>query len=611
MERLEYIESNGAQNLILDFIPTSKTRLQVGIMPTCVSGSAFINTVDWTGEYGQFRLFNYNSKFYYDYGTSRVANGASTFYKYQYYDIEMGNKYIKSNGSSIASASAVTYNFTTSLRVFCKDNVRFYYIKIYDIGESGEEELLRSYIPVLDDDNIPCLYEEINNLYYYQDDIEAEEKELFIFGKYSKYNTVQDAIDASVDNMVQIIENGTIPMGSGVCFFPGADWLTINNKVCKYLYVNTHSYFGFNENKKELSIFNSDYIYFKNIWREIGTIEEYKFIKVRYEGYPIAQEEANRILYDVYLFETGDIFINLASTKCIYATLDNSSLVTTSNTYNLKIAKNEPYVSLYKISELNDYSVEKSIINFHPITSVIEKMLLGTDEGYYTIKDGEFIFLSQDVVDHWDDIKIEPEPTEEENEDGETEITIPAIINANLFKKCGFLDIPTQSQLIEFYNIINEDSETLKNFKLLGWWEDAIAAASLDININALPKPQSVTSQTVKIPYTKKVNYYTAVGIEGVTIECEGDILFQVSFRNKTDTQFNWKYWNGTEWLAADTTEIVGMTATEMQAITSDQWYLLFNGSYYITMKMIFTEKNQKINSLVMTFLKEKVTNSD
>ena len=66
MEKLEYIESTGSQNLILDFVPTIKTRIQVGIMPTCVSGGSFIDTYGWSSSYGQFRLFNNNSKFYYD-----------------------------------------------------------------------------------------------------------------------------------------------------------------------------------------------------------------------------------------------------------------------------------------------------------------------------------------------------------------------------------------------------------------------------------------------------------------------------------------------------------------------------------------------------------------
>ena len=82
----------------------------------------------------------------------------------------------------------------------------------------------------------------------------------------------------------------------------------------------------------------------------------------------------------------------------------------------------------------------------------------------------------------------------------------PAILNAELFKKCGFFDIPTQTQLIDFYNYINIESENLKDFDLLGWWDNSLASAELLLNINALPYEQSLETNTVKIPYSKKVN---------------------------------------------------------------------------------------------------------
>ena len=607
MEKLEYIESTGSQNLILDFVPTIKTRIQVGIMPTCVSGGSFIDTYGWSSSYGQFRLFNNNSKFYYDYGASRVSNGKSTFYKHQYYDIEMGNKYINSNNTLIASTTAISsYEFNSSLELFCNDKVRFYYIKIYDIGESGNEELLRSYIPALDENEIPCLFEEVNNIFYYQENIDEQDKELFIIGKYNIYDSIQSAIDADVNNMEPIVVNKAIPMGSGICFFPGADWLSINNKVCKYLYVNSHSYIGFNENKKELAIYSSDYIYMQNIWREIGTISGRNFVKISYEGYPIQISEANKIRYDVFLFDTGDIFIYLQPTKNIYATLESSSFVSTAETYSLQIAKTEQYVSLYKISTLNNYNITKKIISFDPVVSTIEKMLFSTIDGYYTIKDGEFIFLTTYIVEHWND--------ETENvvvEEGVVEDNTPAILNAELFKKCGFLDIPTQTQLIDFYNYINIESENLKDFDLLGWWDNSLASAELLLNINALPYEQSLETNTVKIPYSTKVNYYTAVGIEKVEIDCEGDILFKVNFKNGTESETIWKHWDGGTWVSSNDTELVGMSAAMMESITTEQWQTLFDGSKYIQIKMFFTEKNQKFNSLILTYKVEKVKNNN
>lgn len=40
--------------------------------------------------------------------------------------------------------------------------VRIYYLKLYDEGE-----LARDFIPILDGDNKPCLYDKVEKKYYY------------------------------------------------------------------------------------------------------------------------------------------------------------------------------------------------------------------------------------------------------------------------------------------------------------------------------------------------------------------------------------------------------------------------------------------------------------
>ena len=607
MEKLEYLESTGTQNINLNYILTSTARIQIGIMPTCVSSKHFIKTGnDTEGDMGEFRLFNLNSGFYFDYGKVRIANNVSKFYQYQYYDIELGNSYIKVNGTEIVSQSSIEYIFNSSLNVFAQDCVRLYYVKIYDIleGGSGNEELIKSFIPIIDENGVPCLQDELTLDKYYADESGDAENPIedFILGKFSTYSSVEDAIAADVTNMTQVVTNKQIPMGSGELILHGAEWLNFNNKNCKYFYTNSHSYWGFGANQEDLTVFKSDYTYCYNIWREIGTISEYKFVKFRWEGYTISVSESTRLLYDIYFFNTGDIYIHIYD-KNAYCTIDNSLLITDAGTYNLNIAYKENYVSLYKISSINEYSIEKNIITFKSKKNVIEKFLLsatkGTTKRYYTIKNEEFIFLTQKIVDTWDEENIEEVPPETEEE-------VPATISAELFKKCGFLDIPTQTQLLNFYNKINENEETLINFDLIGWWENNLYSTSLAMNINALPKPQEIISNRARIPYTSKVGYDTAIGIERVSIDCEGDILFQVSFNPKNNLTMDWRYWDG-EWKTPKSTEIVGMSKDVFQSVTSEQWQELFNGADYITIKMILTEKNQKLNSLVLEFKKQTV----
>lgn len=609
MEYLEYLESTGTQNINLNYILTSTARVQIGVMPTCVSSKHFIKTGNDTEEdIGEFRLFNKDSGFYFDYGKVRVADNISKFYEYQYYDIELGNSYIKVNGTEIAFQNSIEYTFNSSLNVFAQDCVRLYYVRIYDILENGNEKLIKNLLPIIDDNGVPCLQDEDTLEKYYADESGDAENPIedFILGRLSVYSSVEDAIAADVNNMTQIATNKKFPMGSGDLILHGAEWLTFNNKNCRYFYANSHSYWGFGADQADLTIFKSDYIYCYNIWREIGTIAEYKFVKFRWEGYTISVSETTKLLYDVYFFNTGDIYIHIYD-KNAYCDIDNSFLITDAGTYNLNIVSKENYVSLYKISSINEYSIEKNIITFKSKKNVIERFLLsatrGTTQRYYTIKNEEFIFLTQKIVDTWDEENIEEEvPPETEEED------VPATISAELFKKCGFLDIPTQTQLLNFYNKINENEETLINFDLIGWWENSLYSSSIVMNTNALPKPQEIISNRARIPYTSKVGYDTAVGIESVSIDCGGDILFQISFNSKNNLVMDWRYWDG-EWKTPETNEIVGMSKDVFQSVTSEQWQELFDGSDYVTIKMILTEKNQKLNSLVLEFKKQTVKN--
>ena len=264
MEKLEYLESTGTQNINLNYILTSTARIQIGIMPTCVSSKHFIKTGNDTEENtGEFRLFNLNSGFYFDYGKVRIANNVSKFYKYQYYDIELGNSYIKVNGIEIASQDSIEYIFNSSLNVFAQDCVRLYYVRIYDILENGNEKLIKNLLPIIDDNGVPCLQDEYTLENYYADESGDVENPIedFILGRFSSYSSVEDAIAADDTNMTQVVTNKQIPMGSGELILHGAEWLDFNNKNCKYFYTNSHSYWGFGANQADLTIFKSNYIW--------------------------------------------------------------------------------------------------------------------------------------------------------------------------------------------------------------------------------------------------------------------------------------------------------------------------------------------------------------
>lgn len=603
MEILEYLEGTGAQSINIEYVPTATMRVRVGIMPTCVAenGTSFIDTLTKSGTYGGFRLLNYNSLFYFDYYNERVSQ-ATSFFKYQYYDVELGNRYITVNGTQIASKTAwSTTTYDAPIVLFCNNKVRFYYIQIYDISEeTGEEILVRDLIPVIDDYGIACLFDNIETKYYYD---EAEEPTPFNYGIYQTYLTVSDAIAASEDNMEHIIINKIRVAGSGQLIFYGNPNFIIANKECRYIYANDKSYWGFGSATEDLAMYKDELAKCENVWRETGTIENHKFIRFRWESYFQKVEEEDKLLYDLFLFDTGDIWINILNHPRYKYNLDKSFFICNNVTYNLRMSSNDDNVTLYKISDIFDYSIEKAQISFNPITQIIEKMLFKTDLGFYSIKDDKFILLTEYEVEHWNDNTKKDEEFKDESG--------PAQLSAELFKKCGFTDIPNQTILKNFYTYINEKNETLINFSLCGWYEDENLNVGLNLNVNAIPFPQSIETDNIKIPYSKKIGYENATGIEGVRIDVvdteENPMLFQISFRNEQSLSKDWKYFQNNEWKSVNGTEIVGMTKEVMSSITTEQWAELFANSYVINIKAILTDRLQKFNSLVLSFTKEIV----
>ena len=87
-------------------------------------------------------------------------------------------------------------------------------------------------------------------------------------------------------------------------------------------------------------------------------------------------------------------------------------------------------------------------------------------------------------------------------------------------------------------------------------------------------------------------------GINGVTVDCKGDVLFAVSF----DKKATWMMHNGTNWVdVAD--ELSGMTKTEFEAITTDQWQPKYEASSEMYIRCILLDETQSITTLNIDFI--------
>ena len=166
---LSYIQSDGSQKINTGVTANNNIKVQVQFEIALNKGNVFAayNTDD-----DDMRLIIENSTIYLDYASSRIQqkNYISLNEKYT---IETSNYYIKNLDTSeiVAQGSEVTGMFSSDLPIYLlglssNDDENFsgkiYYCKIFK-----DDILVRDYVPVLDLDNKPCLYDKITNQLYY------------------------------------------------------------------------------------------------------------------------------------------------------------------------------------------------------------------------------------------------------------------------------------------------------------------------------------------------------------------------------------------------------------------------------------------------------------
>lgn len=230
---------------------------------------------------------------------------------------------------------------------------------------------------------------------------------------------------------------------------------------------------------------------------------------------------------------------------------------------------------------MNDENIIKNYL-FEVIFTIVDNYSFTDFIEYYTIEENNFIKCDEEQI------------------------------SAELFQNKGFLDIPTQEQIQDFYSFIkNKINENLllKSIKLMGWYnnQETQDRPVLKLSLNAEPlSSKRVSINSIRIPYSTEPYYKTTTGIKGVTIESEGDLRFKIAIYNN-DNIINgissniWKYFDGNEWVSNDTND--GMTAITFMNIPNEKWKEIFNVNYdLISIMITFSSVEQKFNSLFLEF---------
>ena len=124
------------------------------------------------------------------------------------------------------------------------------------------------------------------------------------------YITLQDAIDAGITNMTVLRNNSGNDDGTST-YATGIDWFKFNNVTVSNIYSSGNSWIGLGASSEQLKVNRQDC----KVWyeyKETGTIGITRFFKFRWVGYSYYSQTGSAYLqgFDVFLLETGQIFLN-------------------------------------------------------------------------------------------------------------------------------------------------------------------------------------------------------------------------------------------------------------------------------------------------------------
>lgn len=168
---IEYIESTGTQYIDTGIVPSATIKIISKQSQNVVNSQ---QGCEYTSSYRYRWGTNGSSQLYLGFGGSNLASSGNYEPNKPYiYVLERGNqKVYDAEGNVLVTGSVTsnTYN-TSSIPIFALKRgatisqyhkLRQYYYQIYDNGT-----LLRDFVPALDMNLTPCLYEKVTNTFYY------------------------------------------------------------------------------------------------------------------------------------------------------------------------------------------------------------------------------------------------------------------------------------------------------------------------------------------------------------------------------------------------------------------------------------------------------------
>ena len=162
-----------------------------------------------------------------------------------------------------------------------------------------------------------------------------------------------------------------------------------------------------------------------------------------------------------------------------------------------------------------------------------------------------------------------------------TLVEIAGELNADLFINNGIDTIP--------------NGDLIKNLTRpeVLCWTNKTEVQTLKATVKGVPKsPQSIISEKIDLMGSG------IKGINGVIVDCKGDVVFTISFDNKA----TWKFFDGTAWQVAET-EINGMNKEQFEAITESQYQTEYEQASCLYIRATLQNETQSLTSVKIDFI--------
>ena len=184
LTKVEYIESTGTQFIDTNYYPNQNTRLEMVATPTVSDnggalawlGGRTTNTAE-----NSFTLWQLNDLFQPEYHLKKTIINDVAVTIGAKYTIDMYPGSMSINGTRYTTEAIASFSSPVPLTLFTVKNNRDYiytdpvhhvdsrmsHLKLYSCKIWDNDTLVRDFIPVIDWQGVPCLYDQVEGIFYY------------------------------------------------------------------------------------------------------------------------------------------------------------------------------------------------------------------------------------------------------------------------------------------------------------------------------------------------------------------------------------------------------------------------------------------------------------